>query len=89
MSTGNGPPKDEKQYWLDKPASVTAVYRSVVGVCAVLLLLDLFHEKHVESEIEHYFGFYGVYGFVCCVFLALAAKGLRKLVMRGEDYYDR
>ncbi len=89
MSTENRPPEDDKRYWLDRPGSVTKVYWSVVGVCAVLLLLDFFYEKHVESEIEHYFGFYGIYGFVCCVFLVLAAKEIRKLVMRGEDYYDR
>ena len=43
---------------------------------------------HAESEIELYFGFYGIYGFVCCVFLVLAAKELRKLLMRDEDYYE-
>ena len=30
-----------------------------------------------------------VYGFVACVALVLAAKLLRRGVMRPEDYYDR
>ena len=49
---------------------------------------------HVDAPRYHYgiegwYGFYGIYGFVCCVALVLAAKVLRKIVMRGEDYYDR
>ena len=89
MNTENRPPEDDRRYWLDRPGSATTIHRSVAGVCAVLLLLDLFYVKHAKLEIEHYFGFHGIYGFACCVFLVLAAKEIRKLVMRGEDYYDR
>ncbi len=78
-----------RRRWLDRPGSVDKIYWSVVAVCAGLLPLDFFYHKHTELEIERYFGFYGIYGFVCCVFLVLAAKELRKLLMRGEDYYDR
>jgi hypothetical protein len=30
-----------------------------------------------------------LYGFFACVALVLAAKLLRKLIMRPEDYYER
>ncbi len=33
-------------------------------------------------------GFDAIYGFVACVGLVIAAKGLRVLLMRDEDYYD-
>lgn len=89
MSSHPELPTSEKSYWLDKPGSVDRVYWSVVVVCAVLILLDLFYVKHAEFEVEHYFGFYGIYGFVSCVFLVLAAKQIRKLLKRDEDYYDR
>lgn len=82
-------PEGEKPYWLDRPGSVTKVFWAVVVVCAALLLLDFFYVKHAEFKMEYLFGFYGLYGFVCCVFLVLAAKELRKLLKRGEDYYDR
>ena len=52
------------------------------------MLIDPFIHKHGPFAIEHWWGFYGIYGFVGCVFLVLAAKELRKLVMRREDYYD-
>ena len=59
------------------------------GVCAVLFLIDFLVPKHGAFSIEHYFGFYGIFGFVACVALVLIAKELRKVLMRPEDYYDR
>ena len=44
---------------------------------------------HGPFKIEHVFGFYGLLGFIACVVLVLAAKQLRKVLMRPEDYYDR
>lgn len=82
-------PPPSRSYWLDRPGSTDLVYRAVVAVCALLLSLDFFYVKHTELEIERHFGFYGIYGFVCCVFLVLAAKEVRKLLKRDEDYYDR
>lgn len=82
-------PPPSRSYWLDRPRSIDLVYRAVVAVCALLLSLDFFYVKHTELEIERHFGFYGIYGFVCCVFLVLAAKEVRKLLKRDEDYYDR
>jgi hypothetical protein len=79
---------DGKTYWLDKPASVDKVYWAVILVSVLLFLCDALYVKHPEFGIEKVFGFYGLYGFVACVGLVLAAKGLRLLLMRGEDYYD-
>lgn len=81
--------KDEPPRWLDDKRNVNKVVYSVYGVSAVLLLIDPLIHKHGPFAIEHWIGFYGIYGFVGCVFLVLAAKELRKLVMRSEDYYDR
>ena len=77
----------ERTYWLDRKGSVDKVYWSVIGVCALLFLADAFYEKHPVFEMEYVFGFYGLFGFVACVGLVLAAKELRKLLKRGEDYY--
>ena len=54
-----------------------------------LFFADGFYHKHGEVTAEYLFGFYGVYGFIGCVALVLAAKWLRTVVMRSEDYYDR
>lgn len=78
----------DKKYWLDNPKNVDKVYWSVIVVSILLFLGDAFYHKHPEFGIETLFGFYGLYGFVACVGLVLAAKGLRILLMRDEDYYD-
>ena len=57
-------------------------------ICGALLAIDPFVHKHGYFEIEHWWGFYGIYGFVGCVFLVLGAKEMRKILMRPEDYYE-
>ena len=78
----------EKKYWLDEPRNVTRLVWTLVGVCVLLFLADAIYEKHPVFAAESWFGFYGIFGFVACVGLVLAAKWLRTILMRGEDYYD-
>lgn len=81
--------KNEKKYWLDEPRNVDKVFWSLVVVCALLTVADLFYHKHAQFSWEDWIGFYGFYGFISCVGLVLLAKQLRKLLKRREDYYDR
>ncbi len=78
----------ERKRWLDHPENVRKVYFSVWIACAVLLGLELLIDKHVETEIERWFGFHGFFGLVSCVGLVMAAKLLRRVISRPEDYYD-
>lgn len=78
----------EKQYWLDQPRNVAKLYRGLWVMGALLVLLDLVLHRHAEVGFDGLFGFYAFYGFVACVALVLAAKLLRRAVMRSEDYYD-
>jgi hypothetical protein len=80
--------RGEKRYWLDDKRNVDKVVAALVMVCAGLLGADFFYHKHVHFAFESWFGFFGWFGFFCCVALVLAAKGMRKLVKRDEDYYD-
>ena len=64
------------------------VVLGLVGVCVILISLDLVLHRHVSHPWEAMFGFYAVYGFVACVLLVLLAKGMRKVLIRKEDYYD-
>jgi hypothetical protein len=75
--------------WIEKRKNVVLMVRIFFAVSIVLLLLDLAISRHALFRWEGWFGFYGFYGFVACVALVLAAKVLRKLIMRREDYYDR
>lgn len=84
----NEPAKDGRKYWLDDPRNVTRIYWSVFVVCGLLFVADAFYHKHPHFEAESWFGFYGIFGFVACVGLVLAAKVLRLILKRPEDYYD-
>ncbi len=90
-------PDDGRKHFFDDPKNVRKVIRILVAVCVVLFLFDgLFFilHKHLSFQeglfpLEGWFGFYGIYGFVACVVLVLAAKYLlQKQVRRREDYYD-
>lgn len=64
------------------------VFLIVVVLCALSVGADFFYHKHGIYEMEEWIGFHGFYGFVSCVALVIAAKGMRRLVKRDEDYYD-
>ncbi len=81
-------PTDEKTYWLDDRRNVDKVWWALIALCALVFIADAFYEKHPEFGIEYVFGYYGLYGFIACVFLVLMAKALRRILRRPEDYYD-
>jgi len=79
---------EEKKYWLDRSENVTRIYRGLWVLGIALVLADLVVDQHDELGFTSWLGFYGLYGFVGIVALILAAKALRRAVMRAEDYYD-
>ena len=87
---------DERKHIFDDPRNVRRLL-IVFGICCFLLLLIDFADysgmwsfkEHVHYPVESVPSFYGAYGFIGCVLLVLAAKVLRKIVMRREDYYDQ
>lgn len=81
--------RDSRSYLFDNPRNVKILLRSFFFSLAILLVIEIFVEKHPLFPWEGWPEFYAVFGFVACVALVLAAKYiLRPLVKRGEDYYD-
>ena len=78
----------KKKYWLDERRNVMRLIWFFVALCVGVLVIDAGFDRHDEFFWEGWFGFYGFFGFIACVVLVLAAKELRRLVMRREDYYD-
>ncbi len=84
-----------EKHFFDKPRNLRRTLKIFFIASALLILLDLLDLLHVfpfketHDGLEGWFGFYAIYGFVGCTLLVLAAKVLRKIVMREEDYYDR
>ncbi len=79
---------DRAKHLFDKPENVTRSWRLLCAACVTLFLADLIYHRHVTHPWESFWGFYGVFGFIGIVLLILAAKQLRRLVKRREDYYD-
>jgi hypothetical protein len=77
----HGPPSVEKKV-------VDLIIGVLVALCVGFTVADFFYDKHGHYDFEHWPGFHSFYGFVACVGLVLAARVLRKLIMRDEDYYD-
>ncbi len=76
------------EHLFDNPLNVKRTIYGLFAVSGILFILDFFVERHVDHPWEGVVGFYAIYGFVACVLLVLVAKELRKVLMRGEDYYD-
>jgi hypothetical protein len=84
---------DERVHVFDKAQNVRLLIRVFFVCCAILLLADFAFHRHLSfaagvMPVEGWLGFYAFYGFVACVLLVLAAKQMRKVLMRSEEYYD-
>lgn len=82
-------PADKGKGWIEQPKNIDRIVYTLYAVCAVVFVLDLMVERHDYLSFANWFGFYAWYGFVACVGLVIAAKGLRRILMRPEDYYER
>ena len=74
--------------WVDRPGSATKITYALAALCVVLFLLDFTYKKYGHFAVELIPGFYGIYGFVMFTGLILAAKALRTIIKRPEDYYS-
>lgn len=74
--------------WADRPGPKRVIRLALYTVCALLLLAEVAYHRHTVHAVEELPAFYALYGFAALLFAVMAAKGLRRLVGRGEDYYD-
>jgi len=81
-------PGSNGDWWLDRPSSVSLLIKLLVAACLGTVAADFFYHKHGDYAFQHWIAFDAVFGFVAYVSLVTLAKGLRRLLMRDEDYYD-
>ena len=86
---GHASANTDEPHWIELPRTVNRLVHALYAICILLLVADVAVHKHSDFAIEHVLGFYGLYGFVGCVFLVLVAKAMRIVLMRPEDYYER
>lgn len=81
--------KADSPGWADKPENQRLIRRILFAACGLLVIADFVVHRHISTDIERVPAFYALYGFVALVGVVMAAKGLRRIVMRDEDYYER
>lgn len=72
---------------VDRPGGADRIFWGLAVICGLLFLVDFTFEKHGHLAAENIPGFFAFYGFVMFTALILAAKLLRVLIRRPEDYY--
>lgn len=87
-AAANGADGARDSGWFDEPKNVNKIVWTLVALCVASVGAELFFHKHTHYGFQELPGFDALYGFISCVLLVLAAKQLRKVLMRGEDYYD-
>jgi hypothetical protein len=70
--------------------------RAVIRLCyvglALLVVWDalLVDKHHAHTAVEHYPGFWSLFGFIACVLIIFVSKWYGHLgIMTREDYYDK
>lgn len=79
--------KETQGLYFLRPPVVNVIVYTLYTLCAGSVLLDLVIHRHEKLAFAEFFGFYGWYGFVACVALVIAAKGMRRILKRPENYY--
>lgn len=80
--------QQEPDGFFDKPENIRKMLKVFYVICGLLVVADFVVHRHVYHDWENIPAFYAIYGFVGCTILVLIAKEMRKVLMRGEDYYD-
>lgn len=73
--------------WVDRPGSATRLVIALALAAVLVAGLGFFTDMHGVFGFDNLPVFYAAYGFIMFTGLILAAKGLRVLVKRPEDYY--
>lgn len=89
MSSNDRLPQREPAPGADGPRDTRRILYGLGALCVLLLLVDPLIDKHPYFEVEHWWGFYGLAGFVGIIVAVLVAVALRQVVVRREDYYDQ
>ena len=59
----------------------------LLAIAVVLVIAEFIFHRHGETPMEDWPLFPGVFGFMAFLLVVLGGVILRKLIMRGEDYY--
>lgn len=75
--------------FFDKQENIKKLKLYFYSLLVILVILDIFVEKHPHYGWERLFGAYALYGFFSCVLIVIVSKLIGKLwLQKPENYYD-
>ena len=88
IADGSTPDRDAGS-WFEQPRGARTLFIGLIVACLACLIGGELVHKHMHFEqYEGLPGFYALVGFLAYCSIIAAAVGLRKILKRGEDYYD-
>jgi hypothetical protein len=75
-------------HWLVRPSTIRRLWWCFGALLALIVLLQFVAPVKGWLGIDAWPGFGAAFGFLSCVGMVLAAKGLGVLLKRPEKYYD-
>ncbi|WP_193371499.1 hypothetical protein [Pelagibius marinus] len=80
-------PKDD--HWLVRPASIRLLWLIFIAILLLTVGVQFLTGTDGHFGIDGWYAFGAVYGFLSCLIMVLAAKGLGFVLKRPDDYYDK
>ena len=77
----------EEKHWLTRPQTIRVLWRVFVAVLALTVLAELAVQHDARFEVEGWFGFNAMFGFVACAVLIVVAKAIGIVLKRRDTYY--
>ena len=77
----------EEDAWLARPSTIRLLWWVFAAVLAFSVAAQLPFKVKASFEVDGWFGFGAVYGFLACAAMVVFAKLLGYFLKRGEDYY--
>lgn len=74
--------------WADRPRNKRLLRVVLYVACLGLLLAELLIHRHAANRVEAVPMIYALYGFAALILAVMVAKGLRRVLMRDEDFHD-
>jgi hypothetical protein len=75
-------------HWLTRAATIRRLWWLFAAVLAATVVAQLFVGADAHFEVEGWFGFNAVYGFLACAAMVIGAKAIGWLLKRPDDYYQ-
>ncbi|MCY4343028.1 MAG: hypothetical protein OXE83_05580 [Gammaproteobacteria bacterium] len=80
---------DQPDHWLARPSTIKLIWRAFWALLALSVATQLAISIKGYFEVDGWLGFGAAFGFLSCLAMVLAAKGLGYLLKRHEQYYDQ